>query len=257
MNARTLLLSLSLLASGCAAQTREPLPAVTPSPTQTPAASTPQANTQQNAELREAGADSARKQAEAEELLRRGEIRKARDLMREILHGERTVNSKEWGAKFLRAAHAGALSAFREGKAEEAYELLETAFQYSGGFVRVAPEDVDGERLVDPPSFILDEKLYEKDFSAHLPRAEYVELAGDYGLFLEQAGGNRKDVAVLQQAVQMAPGREETRLALADALWKRAEKEQAARAYREYLDLMTSHKHLDKVPPRVNERVKN
>ena len=256
MIARTLLLTSLLLTSGCAAQTREAPPAGQPSPARTPAASAPQAGPTQSAELREAGEDSARKQAEAEELLRRGEIRKARDLMREILYGARTVNSKAWGAKFLRAAHERALAAYREGKAEEAYELMETVFQSSGGFVRVAPDDVDGERLVNPPGFILDERLYERDYVAHLPRAEYVEIAGDYGLFLEQAGGNVKDVRVLEQVVQMAPYREAARLALADAWWKHGEKEEAAREYREYIDLMAYKKQLDKVPPRANERVK-
>jgi tetratricopeptide (TPR) repeat protein len=257
MIARTLLLTSLLLASGCAAQTREPLPPGQASPTRTPAASATQSDPPQNEELREAGEDSARKQAEAEALLRRGEIRKARDLMRKILYGARTVNSKTWGAKFLRAAHEHALAAFQAGKAEEASELMETAFQSSGGLVSLTPEDITGEAVIDPPTFILDENLYEKDFAAQLPRAEYVEIAGDYGLFLEQAGDKRKDVKVLEQAVQMAPDREAVRLAFADALWKHDEKEKSAREYRAYLDLMASKKQLDKVPPRANERVKN
>ena len=257
MNARTFLLSSLLLASGCTAQNKESAQAGPPSPTPPLVVSAAAANSQQTNELQEAGKDSAGKQAEAEKLLERGEIRRAKDLVSGILYGQRTVGSKEWGAKFLRAAHKHALDAFRQGKAEKAYELMETAFQYSGGFVRIAPEDIDGERLVEPPVFILDEKLYEKDFSAHLPRAEYIEIAGDYGFFLEQAGGNRKDVEVLQQVVRMSPERESARLNLGDALWKRGDKEKAIREYKEYKNLMASKKQLDKVPSRVEEHIKN
>lgn len=253
--------------AGCTAQTKQPnLPSAQPSPTVAASPQSSEANRDakndslsedqklHNEELRDAGQDATAKERQARKLIERGEIAKAAELLRNTLYSDRYINNKEFGALFLRSAHKFALEANRKGNAEKAYTLMEDALKYPTNFAKLQPTQT--EAILSAPNFIPNEEEYRKGgLESYLTWNEYVEIVNDYGFFLEQAGGTGYDVEVLRQAVKMSPQRETAHLNLADALWKRGNKQDAATEYKEYIDLMTAKGQAGNLPSRVKTRL--
>lgn len=255
--------------AGCTAQTKQPnLSSAQPSPTVTPSPKIDETNSGaknnrlsderdqklHEEELRDAGQDATAKEQRARKLIERGEIAKAAKLLRNTLYSDRYLNNKDIGALLLRSAHKFALEAHRKGNAEKAYTVIEDALKYPTSYAKLQPTQTDA--ILAAPNFILTEEEYKKaGLESYLSWNDYVAIVNDYGFFLEQAGGTGYDVEVLQQAVKMSPQREAAHLNLADALWKRGDKQGAAAEYKEYVNLMTAKGQTNNVPSRVKSRL--
>lgn len=85
---------------------------------------------------------------------------------------------------------------------------------------------------------------------------ENSQNVNDYGYFFEQTGNYQEAVTLLNSLIKKFPDRVVAYLNLADAYWGLGELPDAKLNYQKYVELMTSQgKDLNKIPPRVNERI--
>lgn len=254
---------LFFLMAGCAAQTKrsEP-PASQTQPTSAPSSSVktatndskPNDKFNQNTSSR-AESQTSEEETEIEKSLDKGEIASAVKLL-DAKYGEKSVNderAKHLQSLLLKAAHREALKSAQARNYKKAIEIMETAFQ-------AAPLGITMVLYLKPErkdvKFVPTENDYKQyGFDKFLAWSEYVAIVNDYGFFLEQAGGTGYDVEVLQQVVKMSPQREAAHLNIADALWKRGNKQEAATEYKEYVTLMTAKGLAGNLPSRIKTRL--
>lgn len=249
--------------AGCTAQTKRSEPQVSQTePTAAPSSSAKTAanesksnNAANQDNLSRAESQTSDEKTEIEKSLDKGEIKKAVKLLNAKYDGKSADDerAKRLQSLLLKAAHREALKSARAGSYKKAVEIMETAFE-------AAPLGVEMVLHLNPErqdiTFVPTENDYRQyGFDKFLTWNEYVEIANDYGFFLEQAGGAGYDIEVLQQVVKMSPQREVAHLNLADALWKRGNKQQAATEYKEYVNLMTAKGQAGNLPTRVRTRL--
>lgn len=133
---------------------------------------------------------------------------------------------------------------------EKAALSLENVFELS---VEACKESQTSE---SDPALPIPDRWLQMYKACEVNPGEYLLALNNYGYFLQESGRNKDAVTVLKAVVHEAPNRTVTYLNLADALWGLGNQQESRAAMNEYVRLMTVAGKANKIPKRVQERIK-
>lgn len=180
-------------------------------------------------------------------LLASGDIAEAAWRLGNIMYPGHYYDEGEMLVRFLTSAHehaleeygnedpAGAVQLFRE--AEEAMDFIYMRYPWYRAF-----EDT--------------ERFEGSNLAPHITLGKFVQIANDYGFFLEQAGMYEEAVDVLYGVLTLAPDRMVAYLNLGDALWGLGEHGNAVNEYLIYSRTMEEVGLEEQIPERVGRRIR-
>ena len=179
-------------------------------------------------------------------LLWAGEIGMATRQLGEIFYPGHYYDSDQMFVRFLISAHELGLDEHRRGSPENAVRLFKEAEEAMLFLFIPYP----WYRMFEDTS-----SFQESSIAFHITMDEFVQIANNYGFFLEQADMYEEAVDVLYGVLTLKPDRMVAYLNLADALWGLGERQNAATQYLVYAGMMKEAGLEAQIPARVDQRV--
>jgi|GEM_PF-3697806 len=181
---------------------------------------------------------SADSMDEAAVLRKEGKICEAMDTYNEVMYPFSYFSAEHLFSEILLESHSIALEHYRKKEYEKAAILMQCGLD--NGWFNFSEEFMEDGQWTAPDT---------------LPKEKYVEIMGDYGLFLVRAKRFEQAVEVNQNLVVFAPEVVGPLLQLGDAQYQLGKMEDAKATYRQYHNKMTAAGRENKVPSRVLKRI--
>ncbi|MBN2586238.1 MAG: hypothetical protein JXR55_03005 [Candidatus Fermentibacteraceae bacterium] len=178
-------------------------------------------------------------------LLAIGHLNEATVKLGEMFYPGCYYDSGEMIVRFLRSAHEHGLDEYRTGDPEGAVQLFTEA-----------EEALDFLFIRSPwyGAFEDSTAFSESDLAPFIFLDEFIQIANDYGFFLEQSGMYEEAVEVLYEVLKLDSLRTVAYLNFADALWGLGETSNAGAYYEIYREMMEEAGLRDQIPGRVGQR---